>query len=1340
MSSIFYLPRTLIANDKSYTELSLVETSNYVVILAEPGGGKTELMGSLAKRFGTTAVSASKFSYAGTTESNISLVIDAFDELAKIDSSGIFKLLGQIDNANPTHVYLSSRSSEWGKAETLEFRNFLGHDPLVVRICEFNEAEQRAIFDHHVKGENYTDFQMEVSRFELETLLPNPQFLKLFADAYVESGRHFTSKQSIFTQAVHRLAKEVNPRIATSDSQLPIAKKVELASEVFAKLLLAGAEGVDKSQATETRMFPSLASLVNDMPNIDSILSTRLFKLGDEADQHRPVHKVVAEYCAAGYLTSRIVDPSDTLTFTKCKPIVAPNSIVRDELRGLLGWMAALGNKSIEEMAIELDPYAVLANGDPSRLEQSSKLLLIKQLQKIDAIDPYFRRGDYRRRFSVAGFFNQDIINEIKPILSNGSNGQLRDLLLELLSGSPVISSLEDELCQIILKQGESESTRELANERLLEVKKYDHLSNLDKLISEGTHTSLKIASVIVAKLGLNTFDRAIIINYFQICANLYPGSIDYNNRIIGERYFLRRFINTLDLTAIEWILDELSLNLTCICGKKSYECECRNGISKIIGIMLDRYFTLANSPFNPSRIWRWVEKLNYYKQISADQSMAVKTLQEDDNLRQSILSHVFGEMSDRNQIKHTIVEKFSWHSHSGLSLNLTDEKYIVDLAFNTDNPNLWSFFVAVHKYYRKKEDRGPDSFRQHMRRQALQKPEFMIEWARSNKAMKKSMREHLLPSIKRSRKMKRNRKQEESVRVANKRFVQDNRDLVESGNHWGCLVHFSELVLNTPGKIVDEYGDEELVRNALKNCLDFIDPLIPDLKKLAELQCDSKCSQSEKILYAACLEILRSKGDLLDVKIKHLEALRTHLVFHYNAVSEDEINSLKAEVDRLIFTDSSDPEKYLKQYLEPQLEDSDCVHPEISLLQNDDIFAHLKQELSIDWISRFDELKIDILINLFDLAAEYGNRDDLKEIIRNRCDEFNEKYPTPTSDEELEQKRKFWFIRAWYFLDNATDIYWEWLKKDKRTVLTLCERSGRLSDGYPFWPKLTSSKVEAILDAFFDQWPKVRLPSYWGTGSPDEEKAYRFLSEVVWKIESEDPDNAIPVIDRLLGNARYVDLHKDLQNIRAAQIRKKALRDFEPPEPIEIVNLLDRDEVVTVEGLRQLLIDELDGYQKLINGGEFNTVDLFYQNGKRHGEVRSAEIIAGHLSTRLQPKGITVVLEHQLKDAKRCDFTATKLIGSKRRLLVTEVKGQWHEHLYTAASTQLHDRYSIHPDAEQQGIYLALWFGVDEKVADRKKHGIVSSNELKSSIEAAVIPELKGLIDVYVLDLSRSQ
>ncbi len=65
MSSTFYLSRKLSSSDNTYTEAALLAASNYVVVLAEPGGGKTELMGSLAQQLGTFVVTANVFAYMG---------------------------------------------------------------------------------------------------------------------------------------------------------------------------------------------------------------------------------------------------------------------------------------------------------------------------------------------------------------------------------------------------------------------------------------------------------------------------------------------------------------------------------------------------------------------------------------------------------------------------------------------------------------------------------------------------------------------------------------------------------------------------------------------------------------------------------------------------------------------------------------------------------------------------------------------------------------------------------------------------------------------------------------------------------------------------------------------------------------------------------------------------------------------------------------------------------------------------------------------------------------------------------------------------------------------------
>ena len=97
-------------------------------------------------------------------------------------------------------------------------------------------------------------------------------------------------------------------------------------------------------------------------------------------------------------------------------------------------------------------------------------------------------------------------------------------------------------------------------------------------------------------------------------------------------------------------------------------------------------------------------------------------------------------------------------------------------------------------------------------------------------------------------------------------------------------------------------------------------------------------------------------------------------------------------------------------------------------------------------------------------------------------------------------------------------------------------------------------------------------------------------------------------------------------------------------------------------------------------------------------------------LEARLNALNLGVVIEHQMVDGTRCDFTASTSINGTQAVLVTEVKGQWNAGLYTAASTQLDQRYTIYPGAADQGVYLVLWFGGDETVAGKKTPSITSA------------------------------
>lgn len=150
--------------------------------------------------------------------------------------------------------------------------------------------------------------------------------------------------------------------------------------------------------------------------------------------------------------------------------------------------------------------------------------------------------------------------------------------------------------------------------------------------------------------------------------------------------------------------------------------------------------------------------------------------------------------------------------------------------------------------------------------------------------------------------------------------------------------------------------------------------------------------------------------------------------------------------------------------------------------------------------------------------------------------------------------------------------------------------------------------------------------------------------------------------------------------------------------------------------------------------------MDVFYSGDQRVDENTSRNRLVDMLEARLNALHLGVVIEHQMVDATRCDFTASTSISGSQAVLVTEVKGQWNAGLYTAASTQLDKRYTIYPGAADQGVYLVLWFGDDETVAGRKTPSIKSAAELRQEIITQMPEGLRGRIDIYVLDVSRSK
>ncbi|MGO8419778.1 hypothetical protein ACC807_02050 [Rhizobium ruizarguesonis] len=1298
--------------------------------MAEPGAGKTELLNALAKLLQISRIKASVFRNRPQTSNHRPLVIDAMDEVARVDSLATDQIIALASDVSHAIVVFAGRSGEWDQGKTLYVEQCFGVKPKVVYLQPFSHEEQRQLFASEFPGEDFEAFAGEVHRFELGPLLGNPQFLKLLGEAYLESGRIFVSKAKIFSDAVRRLTHEVNRELGRQKRKPSTDTIIAQCEEVYAKLMLSGAAGIATVEQLSDRDFPYLNELAPPESDLSFLLDTRLFKPSDDVEKHEPVHRIVAEYCAAAYLANRIGDPADRLSLDRIFSIIAPNRTTRDELRGMLGWMAALGGEPLQLEAIRLDPYAVLANGDPGQLTARAKRALLAALDKLADTEPLFRRSDAWRRFNVGHFFTDDVRDNIRCMLLK--RGSLRSLVLELLEETESASDLIPELSRLVKDATAEGLVRQLAMRVLLKSRSYDVKDDFRELLTEGTPVALELASQAVADRGVAAVDRAAVSALLLELGGLYPKS-GIRDRATRSRSFIDKLILSLDRNDVAGYLDDVASQIRCTCRAKShYTCKCLDGSSKVIAKLLDRFFDSPTFEAAPSRVWTWLAPLNFRNGMSPERSQAVKYLTENERLRRTLQQFAIKDVAGEDAAHDAVSRLHSSHSHSGMIMREGDRAALSQYAFDNGLVEVWAALRSGHDIY--SQSTGPNPMRALQRRQSRSSPEFLRVWSLRERRQRDYIREERKSFRVRTRRYAR---RDADVEAANRAHLRANLLQIEAGCNWEWLDQFARAYLLEPDKLADLADDPETPLRALRNCFPFLTPHIPTLEELGQRHGTSIA----EALLAACVVRVRDGGTLETVDPRILAVAKTEATSYPCFTNGQEI-AFEAQLDAALFTDDGSAERFIRSYIEVQLAAvDDAVVSNIRWLEHKPAFHHLRMSLPIEWLARFPLMPLEATRSLFSIATKYGNRDALLALIAHRlADPVSDSGQNTIEDQRARARKKFWQVNAFLYQAAGGDIAWEELRNDPKTIFTLKHRIGRYDvSSDDDRPPVTAETLYKILDAFVDVWPRVPLPSGWGSYDPEDETAYRFIGECVSRLANDIPDRRAVVLDRMLAGGRFSDFRDLLLTLRAEAGRELALQDFRAPDPADINKLLDKNDVASVEDMRALMVQELGEVQNWLKGSETDPLDMFYPGGNRVDENTARNRIVDRLQGRMTALGLSVIIERHMAGSNRCDITTSTVIRGINHLLVIEVKGQWNKELFTAASAQLDERYAIHPDAARQGVYLVLWYGNGEKIAGLSDLTTSTAAELKTKILSGMSEELRRRIDVVILDLSRS-
>lgn len=437
-------------------ETDILGQQRPVVILGEPGMGKTELLKRLTNDPNAQFVRAAAFlrwTNAQMTPGSI-LVIDALDEVAaKAEGDPLHNVLQKLAELGRPRFVLSCRSAEWqGASANREIADDYQKSAIEMWFEPIGPSDAAAYLAKHKGAPEAERIITALGEQGLSDLYAIPLFLKLLSKLDEIPG----SRSQLYALAVRQLRQEHNDEHRNSPlANLPEDEALDAAGAAMAIWLITGKDAISRAAPgnvdprdlhhTEVIALPGGAALLTAM-------QSSLFKAAEhDADRMVPLHKTIAEYLGARWL-GRLVDQNQQSRRTAARLLgaISAEGGVPASLRGLYAWLAYFST-SLAPQVIATDPFGVLSYGDAGDLTVEHGRQMLHSLRRIEQEDPYFRRGDWRS-IKANGLVHATLQTDLSALLKDPSVGpQLKTLLLETIKSTPVAKALNHEIHGLML-------------------------------------------------------------------------------------------------------------------------------------------------------------------------------------------------------------------------------------------------------------------------------------------------------------------------------------------------------------------------------------------------------------------------------------------------------------------------------------------------------------------------------------------------------------------------------------------------------------------------------------------------------------------------------------------------------------------------------------------------------------------------------------------------------------------------------------------------------------------------------------------------------------------------
>lgn len=1345
-----YISRTLIANrgqrdERAISKADISSIDAPVVVLGDPGLGKTELTKLLERQFGYVRIPGGTFYRNQNIErfksiAPAKLIIDGLDEIASSTGASpideVLKKLSQIGNPN---FILSCRSADWqGSADRHKISTDYGVDPTTLHLQPFSYDDARRFLEaYDIK----IDAEQVLGGLELQDLrdfYTNPLTLKLVAEIAAAGQGLPKGRIDLLNRATELLTSEQNPAHQNSQAaQVGLSDLLDSAGAAFAHLLLSGSTGVtDRSRANPVEGFIPIGDL-NNIANaayVSAATKTRLFQSPDE-NLYIPLHRVIAEYLGARWLSKQI---SNGLSERRVFQSLTFAGGVPTSLRGIHAWLAHFSPR-LGPRCIKTDPYGVLRYGEPETLPLDQARLLLTSLASLAAEDPYFRSEDWGKR-AITGLARPDLKDDIVALIKNPDRHvHLSTLVLEALDGSQLTDVIAPELLIILQNTAAAYVERVNAAEALIGSNvNIDWPTVADGLrIRGGPGDKRLILQIIALARGMGFSGRFIadaILDYKRPATHLGGGVVsgedednDEEPYVSGMVYGIMRSISPRQSGEV---LDEIVSHVKRLkrpaYWRPGYE------LANSIRQLVEKAIEDDELP-SPERAWSWLKLTEGETGYSAERRKPIHDwLLRNPDLRRKIQKIALSNVSSGDGPWIAIVHDLPT-VNQGLSLTVTDtSELLIEIGaketLNEFDIELWTDLVRSQQSasgvlieIQTAADLG-------MRNHAV----LGRRWTTLTAPPKRDYRKE-----EEDRRIDRENKQVRKFAKHRASFW-PAREKIASGEDIGALNQianaylgrFSELGEDVePDVRVREWLGDELTNAALAGFTAYLSRSdIPSARKIAETHADGKEWLVESILVCGVVELIRTGNTLNGLSLETAKAALVAWWEHSDYNSSRLGDETQRRLEDLVFSSEASIEDFLSSVIEPRIAAKQQHVPGLYRVTREDRFTSAIGKLALKWLTSHPDANALVQSELIQAAIELAPSQDVHSVIQERLSGIHHG--------EIPIQR-IWMAAAFQAdFANCVNAVVKFFGADRDHLWSLRD-AVRPDRGERIVIKQTSiPQLEFVVLTFADKWPPVPHPtSSWGDEHPWS--ATEFIRSCINAIGANPTEEASTSLERLISATDTRAYSDQLKHVRAQQLRLRRDAEFRVPTFNEVKQTLSNGLPGNIDDLKAMVLDRLEAIQDYLRNGDTDAWEAFWTNDQPKNENTSRDRLLDQLRAKL-PLEITFLPEITMPEASRADI----VVIYREYGLPIEIKGQWHGKVWNAASVQLIEKYARDWRADDRGIYLVLWFGnVARKNLPKHPDGLPipsSPKDLRQMLIKGIPLAERARIDVFVLDVSK--